>query len=153
MSLKEPHPPKWADRFLCWFCNPKLLEQIQGDVHELFYWRLEEKGVRKAKRSFTWDVVRLFRWSNIKGKSGQTQKLNNVAMFKNYFKIGIRNLWKQRMPSSINVIGLSLAIACCLVAFKYIEYQLIRDAFHEKGDRIYLATHEAFEENEVATYG
>lgn len=153
MSSKEPHPPKWADRFLSWFCNPKLLEQIQGDVHELFYWRLEEKGVSNAKRSFTWDVIRLFRWSNIKRKSGQTQKLNNVAMFKNYFKIGIRNLWKQRMPSAINVIGLSLAIACCLVAFKYIEYHMIRDAFHEKGDRIYLGTHEALEENETWTYG
>ncbi len=153
MNAKVPQPPKWADRFLSWYCNPKLLEQIQGDVHELFYWRLEEEGERKAKRSFAWDVVRLFRWSNIKRKSGQTQKLNNVAMFKNYFKIGIRNLWKQRMPSTINVIGLSLAIGCCLVAFKYIEYQMIRDAFHEKGDRIYLGTHEALEENEARTYG
>lgn len=153
MSKNLQHPPKWADRFLSWFCNPKLLEQIQGDVHELFYWRLDEKGVSNAKRSFTWDVIRLFRWSNIKRKSGQTQKLNNVAMFKNYFKIGIRNLWKQRMPSTINVIGLSLAIGCCLVAFKYIEYQMIRDAFHEKGDRIYLGTHVALQENEALTYG
>lgn len=153
MSKNLQHPPKWADRFLSWFCNPKLLEQIQGDVHELFYWRLDEKGVNKAKRSFTWDVIRLFRWSNIKRKSGQTQKINNLAMFKNYFKIGVRNLWKQRMPSAINVIGLSLAISCCLVAFKYIEYQMIRDAFHEKGDRIYLGTHDALQESEAFTYG
>lgn len=73
-------PPRWADRFLKWFCNPRLLEQVQGDVHELFYWRLEEKGPSKAKKSFIWDVVRLFRWSNIK-RSKKRQKLNNMGNF------------------------------------------------------------------------
>jgi len=153
MNKEALKPPKWADRFLSWYCNPKLLEQIQGDVYELFYWRLEEKGIQRANRSFVWDVIRLFRWSNIKRKSNRTQNLNNVAMFKNYFKIGLRNLWKQRMPSTINMIGLSLAIGCCLVSFKYIEFQLVRDAFHENGDRIYLGTHQAFEENDVYEYG
>lgn len=74
-------------------------------------------------------------------------------MFKNYFKIGLRNLWKQRMPSTINVVGLSLAIGCCLVSFKYIEFQLVRDSFHEKGDQIYLGTHKAFEDNDVYEFG
>ncbi|MFY0594340.1 ABC transporter permease [Roseivirga sp.] len=147
------NPPKWADRFLSWYCNPKLLEQVQGDVHELFYWRLEEDGLDKAKRAFSWDVIRLFRWSNIKRNSSQTQKLNNIAMFKNYLKIGIRNLWKQRMASTINVLGLSLAIGCCLVAYLYIEYQSNSDDFHENGDNIYLLTHDAFVEGENRKYG
>ncbi|OEK04105.1 ABC transporter permease [Roseivirga misakiensis] len=153
MSQEEINPPKWADRFLGWYCNPKLLEQIQGDVYELFYWRLEDKGASQAKRSFVWDVVRLFRWANIKRNSSQTQKLNNIAMFKNYFKIGLRNLWKQRMPSTINILGLSLAIGCCLVAFLYIEYQTNVDDFHENGDNIYLLTHDAFVEGEDRKYG
>lgn len=146
-------PPKWADRFLSWYCNPKLLEQIQGDVHELFFWRLEEEGHHKAKRSFAWDVIRLFRWSNIKRSTSQTQKINNIAMFKNYFKIGLRNLWKQRMPSTINIVGLSLAIGCCIVAYMYIESQIIRDDFHENGDRIFLATHDAFVDDGDQRYG
>ncbi len=153
MNKEVSKPPRWADRFLSWYCNPKLLEQIQGDVHELFYWRLEEKGLQKARRSFAWDVIRLFRWSNIKRKSNRTQNSNNIAMFKNYFKIGVRNLWKQRMPSTINVVGLSLAIGCCLVAFLYTEFQNNRDQFHEKGDQIYLLTHNAFVDEEVRRYG
>ena len=140
MSSKVPQPPKWADRFLSWFCNPKLLEQIQGDVHELFYWRLEEKGLNKAKRSFAWDVVTLFRWSNIK-RSNKNQKLNNMGIVKNYFKIGVRNLWKQRMSSIINVLGLSIALACSIVAFKWIEYSYVKDKTHENSDDIFLVTH------------
>lgn len=136
----QSSPPKWADRFLTWYCNPKLLEQIQGDVHELYYWRLEEKGESKAKKSFIWDVVRLFRWSNIK-RSNKTQKFNNMGIFKNYFKVGLRNLWKQRMPSSINIIGLSLAIGCSIVAFKFVERSYVRDNFHSNLEDLFLVTH------------
>ncbi|PWL28340.1 ABC transporter permease [uncultured Roseivirga sp.] len=133
-------PPKWADRFLAWYCNPKLLEQIQGDVHELYYWRIKEKGESKARRSFIWDVLRLFKWSNIK-RSNKSQNRNNMGIFKNYFKIGLRNLWKQRMPSAINIIGLSLAIGCSIVAFKFVEYNYVKDDFHENKDDLFLVTH------------
>jgi len=61
-------------------------------------------------------------------------------MFKNYFKIGLRNLWKQKMPSTINIIGLSLAVGCCIVSFKWIESNFIKDNFHKKADEIYLVT-------------
>lgn len=41
MKSKLPTPPKWADRFLVWFCSEELLEEIQGDLHEAFQcsWR------------------------------------------------------------------------------------------------------------------
>lgn len=133
-------PPKWADKFLMFFCNPRLLEQLQGDVYELFYWRLEEKGYKKAKRSFVWDVIRLFRWSNIKRKS-KPQKTNNMGIIKNYFKVGLRNLWKQRLPSTINVLGLSIALACSIVAFKFIEESYNKDFMHEHKDDTFLVTH------------
>jgi putative ABC transport system permease protein len=141
MKKRESKPPRWADRFLSWYCNPKLLEQIQGDVHELFYWRLEEEGYSNAKRSFVWDVFRFFRWSNIKRRSSNKTQFNNTAMFKNYFKIGLRNLWKQRLPSTINILGLSLAIGCSVVAFKWIESTYTKDDFHENLDDLFLVTH------------
>ncbi|KYG78808.1 ABC transporter permease [Roseivirga echinicomitans] len=152
-DLEQPKPPRWADRFLEWYCSPRLLEQIQGDVHELFFWRLEEKGVQSAKRAFAWDIIRLFRWKNIKRKSSQTTQFNNIAMFKNYFKIGWRNILRQKMPSFINITGLSCAIGCCLVAFMFIEPRVIKDQFHENGKNIYLVAHEAFVEGELGKYG
>uniref|UniRef100_UPI00404930ED permease prefix domain 2-containing transporter n=1 Tax=Fulvivirga sp. TaxID=1931237 RepID=UPI00404930ED len=36
-------PPKWADRFLSWYCNPDLLEEIQGDAYERRYISGKEK--------------------------------------------------------------------------------------------------------------
>lgn len=140
-NQKTKSPPKWADRLLEFYCNPKLLEQIQGDVHELYYWRLSEEGERKAKRAFWWDVIRFFRWRNIRRSTTQQQQFNTIGMLKNYFKIGWRNLLKQRASSFINIFGLSCAIGCCLVAYLFISSIWFRGDFHENKEEIYLVTH------------
>ncbi len=54
-------PPKWADWFLGWYCNPELLEEIQGDARELYYERLNTEGKRSADLHYVWDVLRFFR--------------------------------------------------------------------------------------------
>jgi len=56
-----PTPPKWADFFLQWFVDEHLLEEIQGDLHEAYYYRIKTEGLRKAKWLFVEDVFRFFR--------------------------------------------------------------------------------------------
>ena len=63
--MKHPHPPHWADRFLGWYCNPELLEEIQGDAYELYYERLERKGKIIAGIFYVRDIIRFCRLSNI----------------------------------------------------------------------------------------
>ena len=91
-------PPKWADKFLNWYCNPRLLEDIQGDVYELYDRRYATQGKSTADRSFVWDVMRFFRWSNIK-RSNSTYNSNQIPMFKNYLKVGFRSLAKNWLVS------------------------------------------------------
>jgi putative ABC transport system permease protein len=58
-------------------------------------------------------------------------------MLKNYLKIALRNLKKNPAYSFINVTGLAIGIACCVVMLLYVQDELMFDAFHEKSDRIY----------------
>jgi putative ABC transport system permease protein len=58
-------------------------------------------------------------------------------MFKNYFKIAFRNLWKHRAFSFINIMGLTVGMTACFLIFLYVRFELSYDSFHEKGDRIY----------------
>ncbi|MBI9038129.1 MAG: ABC transporter permease [Bacteroidales bacterium] len=58
-------------------------------------------------------------------------------MFKNYLKTAFRNLFRNKIFSFINIGGLAIGIASCLLIFLYIITEFSYDKFHEKSDRIY----------------
>ncbi len=58
-------------------------------------------------------------------------------MLKNYFKIAFRNLWRHRVFSLINILGLTVGLTACFLIFLYVRFELSYDKFHSKGDRIY----------------
>jgi len=58
-------------------------------------------------------------------------------MFKNYLKITFRNLTRHQTFSIINIAGLAIGMACCILILLYVEYELSYDNFHEKAGRIY----------------
>lgn len=58
-------------------------------------------------------------------------------MFKNYLKIAFRSLLKQKVYSIINILGLSVGIASCLLIVLYVNNELSYDKFHEKKDLIH----------------
>ena len=61
-------------------------------------------------------------------------------MLGNYFKIAFRNLWKNKVFSLLNTIGLAIAIAVALIIFLYIGNELSVDNFQKNKDNIYLVT-------------
>src|SRR6188768_12218 len=58
-------------------------------------------------------------------------------MLKNYFKIALRNLFKQRVYSIINILGLTVGIASCLLIVMFVINEFSYDNFHPNADRIY----------------
>ncbi len=63
-------------------------------------------------------------------------------MIKNYFKIAWRNISKNKIFSAINVFGLSIGLACCILMFMFIQHELSYDKFHTKTKNIYRITSE-----------
>lgn len=57
-------------------------------------------------------------------------------MFKNYFKIAVRNLWRHKSFSGINIFGLALGIATCLLIMLYVQNELSYDRFNKRADQI-----------------
>lgn len=58
-------------------------------------------------------------------------------MFRNYLKIAFRSLWRSKVHSVINVLGLSIGIACCVLIALFVRDEWSFDTFHSKADRIY----------------
>lgn len=143
-------PPKKALAFLRWFCRQDYLEEIEGDLIEVFG-KEAEYSPRKAKWKFSWSVLKYFRPGFIKSISNSNQ-FHPMGMYSSYFKIGWRNLLKNKTFSFINISGLSLGITCSVLIALWVidEYQM--DAFHENLDRIYTITSTEFSGHEI-TYG
>src|SRR4026209_690908 len=69
-------------------------------------------------------------------------------MIKNYFKTAWRNLWRNKVFSGINILGLSIGLACCILMFLFIQHELSYDKFHEHSKNIYRITSEGQGTNE-----
>src|ERR1700712_599874 len=58
-------------------------------------------------------------------------------MFRNYLKIALRNLWKNKAFSAINIVGLAAGLAVCLLIVLYVFDELSYDTFNKNAERIY----------------
>ncbi len=61
-------------------------------------------------------------------------------MLSNYLTIISRNLWRNKAFSAINIFGLSIGIATCLIILLYVQHELSYDRYNEKADRICRVT-------------
>ena len=58
-------------------------------------------------------------------------------MFKNYLKVALRTVKRQRIYSFINILGLAIGIACCLMIYLYVSYEMSYDKSYTDFTRIY----------------
>src|ERR1041385_5095741 len=61
-------------------------------------------------------------------------------MIKNYFKTALRNLWRNKIFSFINISGLSVGLACCMLIFLYTKDEVSYDRFQKSKDDLYRIT-------------
>ena len=134
---ESPTYPKLANRFLRWFCDSSYLEEIEGDLEEMFEENLKNLGYKKAKQKYWKDVLKHVRPFFIKKRSIRFSTQNATAMWLNYLKIALRNFRKSKVISSINVLGLSLGLASCLLIFYHIKDELSYDQFLDNGENVY----------------
>ncbi len=135
MSKENPDPPKWPLRILGWFCKPYYLEVIEGDLIEIFSREAMISG-SKAKMRFTWSVFRFFRFRYLKNLEDY-QSISSIGMLKNYFKVTLRTMLRQKSYTLFNVIGLASGVAACLLIIMHISYQLTYDKYVPDIDRVY----------------
>jgi putative ABC transport system permease protein len=63
-------------------------------------------------------------------------------MLKNHLKVALRNVLRQKGHSLINIVGLAIGMACCILIAQYVAYELSFDRYHEKAGRVYRVAQE-----------
>lgn len=112
----------------------RLYDEFEGDLAELFQDRCETLGRRRAILHYYKDVLLSIRNADLRRK---LKFYNPLVMYKNYLKIAFRNLLKYKGYSFINITGLALGMAACLLILLFVNNELGFDGFHEKKSTIY----------------
>lgn len=130
-------PPKYFHRFLKWFCHPDFYEELAGDLEEALEENTTEHGAKYARAKYRKEVLKLFRPSVFKEFRFNYFTWISLDMLKNYLKIGFRNLRKDKISASINIVGLSLGFVSALVILLYVHRELQVDTSFDQRERIY----------------
>ena len=139
----SPNPPLWAEKILIWFHPDNTLEEVQGDLEELFTVWHDEKGSIYAHFRYFLSVLTVlppFVRQRKKHHQYTQHYLFEPAMINNYFKIATRSLQKNKLYSFINLTGLTLGLGVAITLFWIVRFEYSFDKFHTKADRIYRIT-------------
>jgi putative ABC transport system permease protein len=129
-------PPEIFLKFFRWYCHPRLVDFIEGDLIEVYRQRLRKMSKKKADLMFMVEVILLLRPGIIR-PSDSSQHYNRNGMYKNYLLVTLRVFNREKLYSILNVSGLALGFSCCIMIFLFIEDELSFDQFHADKDRIY----------------
>ena len=131
MKKSKSRLPKFGDWLLRLLARYDVNPHLRGDFDEEFSLVYETKGFVRAwfwywmhlLRSLPVFIKDILYWRSI--------------MIKNYLKIALRNFQRHKGYSFINILGLSVGMACCILILLYVKYELSYDRYHTHADHIY----------------
>lgn len=136
-------PPRWAHRLLTWLHPEETLEEVEGDLNELYaYWH-QRAGKTQATLRYVLNVVSVlppFVRRRQQKQDYHQPSILQLIMIRNYLKIAWRNLRKQPGFTAINVFGLSAGLTCFAFIALWVNDELSYDRFNRNYDRIVRLT-------------
>lgn len=144
--MSEFRLPRLSAAVLRWLLADRW-ETALGDFHEYYASRAAEVGPGRAANEFRLQVLGMIP-SRIARKVSQAG-----LMFRNYVTLSWRHLRKNRTVSAINVFGLSVAVACCITVFLFLDGYLNMNREQPNGDRIFVAQEVVLADGEEEVWG
>lgn len=127
MSRKDPILPRSLQRTLRVFLRDDLLDEVTGDLHEMYKDELQKHSRFIANIIIWYQVLQYLRPFAIRKKS-RHNKTNPIPMYKSYFITAIRNMIKNKMHASLNILGLSVGVTVAIIVMLWVTDELS----HEK---------------------
>lgn len=130
-------PPRWATTLLSWWADPNTLEEVQGDLLELYAYWVQTAGKQKADWRYALSALKILRPLAKSKNNYPTTYIYSPTMIHNYFKIAFRNLARNKVYSLINIAGLNIGLACAILIMLYVKDEVSFDRFHKNVNNIY----------------
>lgn len=136
----KPHPPKWAARLLQWIHPTETLEEVAGDLEELYTYWYDHSGEKRADIRYLFAVLSVLPPFVHRRKYKQAYSSPSSLqpyMLLNYLTTLFRRLNRQRLFSFINISGLAISLVCFTVILLFVNHELSYDRFHHQPELIY----------------
>lgn len=145
--------PRWAERLLTLVCPSDLYEQIEGDLIELYNHEIKTVGKTRANLNLVVKTIRFVRPSIIFRKKNRNNQTTSFAMLANYLLIASRTFLRNKTAFIINLVGMSIALGCCITAWVNYEYNSEFDQNQENASNIYRIAFTQQLEDRAVQYG
>ena len=129
-------PPQWPLRLLRLFLHPSYVEEIEGDILEVFEDDLETLSARRARIRFYLEIIKILR-PNLIRKFHFLPILNFTLMIRHTLLVARRNFFRYKSSFFINLIGLSSGLTISLLIFLWVQDERAIDKFHVNQDRLF----------------
>jgi putative ABC transport system permease protein len=140
-------PPHFCKRIFKCFIPEYDWPYFFGGIDEVYC------GIRSSKGKFLADMWYWFQLTKSLPSLFLKKSGGSFIMLKNYFKTGIRTLIRHKGFSALNIMGLAVGLAVCILIFLWVQDELGYDRFHTNADRIYrVIEHEELSSGEVLSY-
>ncbi len=136
--------PKLPLAFLRWFCKAEVIDEIEGDLLEIYQQR-HRKNPTTAKFKFYKEVLLSFNRRNvgIMEKYRDTRWGLTWAIAAQYSRILIRTIRRSKVYSAISIGSLTLGLTCASLIFLYLHKELTYDHVYDNAESIYRINHKS----------
>ena len=144
-------PSKKVIAFLRWFCREDYIEEIEGDLLEIFK-KEYEVSPRLAQWKFAWRVLLYLRPEFL--KSFKNYQPTSFGMHTNNLKIFLRNSWRYKGYTFSNLLGLAVAMAAAIFIFVWAMDGVSFDGYHTNIQQIHrVMIHDHNPDGTISTHG
>ncbi len=144
------HAPNWATNLLKRFVKEDFLEEIEGDMQERFQDNLRHFSIKKARRLYVLDVLKLLKPALLKKQMAHINPTQ--GMLKNNLKIAGRQIQNNKVFSIIKIGGFAIGIAACILIALYTTHQVSYDRHYTQTDRIFRLVNQWNQDGEVGLW-
>ena len=134
MQVLTPKPPQIGERLLKLFIMTDEYFEKLGDFEEGYFYQYSARGKLYAWRWYWTQIITtipLFIKNSI---------LWSIIMIRNYFKVAFRQLNQHKGYSFINIMGLAVGMACCILILLWVQDEFSYDKFHANSNELYRTT-------------
>lgn len=139
--MKTIQPPRLAEKVFDWYCGVAKVDDLRGDMEEIFRKNVQRKGIFRAKLLYWRHVLSLVLSYAVRARKQNAAYSAHaggsfIPLIGNYFKVAGRNLLRQKYFTIINIAGLAIGMSISLLFLTLFISVTDYDEFHENKEAI-----------------